>query len=81
MSVFKIESLAPGITVFGLSFMTPADFILCYMLPYIHAVALQRAVLAGDFSGIFPHIWWIAGYGAAALGAAVAVFLRQMRRQ
>ncbi len=66
---------------FDISLIGGAFEKIAYMLPYIHAVALQRAVLAGDFSGIFPHIWWIASYGAAALGAAVAVFLRQMRRQ
>ena len=32
------------------------------MLPFIHAVELERAVLAGNYSGIFPHIWWVLGY-------------------
>ena len=52
-----------------------------YALPFVHAVELQRAVLAGDFSGIFPHIYWVLGYGAALLGVAVWLFLRQMKRQ
>ena len=175
VSIFEIETLTPGITVFGLSFMTlfsatliardretallqrlyttpltSADFIfgyvlpilpiavaqcaLCYIaavmlgltwsvyivyavlliipvslffialgllfgsilnisliggvferlanvLPYIHAVALEKAVLAGNFSGILPHIWWIVCYGAVALAAAVLLFLRQMKKQ
>ena len=51
-----------------------------YWLPFVHAVELQRAVLAGDFSGIFPHIYWVLGYGAALTAIAVAMFLRQMRR-
>ena len=51
-----------------------------YLLPFVHAVELQRAVLAGDFSGIFPHIYWVLGYGAALTAIAVAMFLRQMRR-
>ena len=51
-----------------------------YALPFVHAVELQRAVLAGDFSGIFPHIYWVLGYGAALTAIAVAMFLRQMRR-
>ena len=52
-----------------------------YALPFVHAVELQRAVLAGDFSGIFPHIYWVLGYGAVLLGVAVWLFLRQMKRQ
>lgn len=53
---------------------------IAYWLPFVHAVELQRAVLAGDFSGIFPHIYWVLGYGAALTAIAVAMFLRQMRR-
>lgn len=52
-----------------------------YALPFVHAVDLQRAVLAGDFAGIFPHLWWVLGYGAALLAVAVWLFLRQMKRQ
>ncbi len=52
-----------------------------YALPFVHAVEMERAVLAGDFSGILPHLWWVLGYAAAALLAAVLLFLRQMRRQ
>ena len=50
-------------------------------LPFVHAVQMQRAVLAGDFTGIFPHIWWVMGYAVVLLTAAVLLFLRQMKRQ
>lgn len=50
-------------------------------LPFVHAVELERAVLAGRFSEILPHLWWVLGYAAVALIAAVALFLRQMKRQ
>ena len=49
------------------------------VLPFVHAVEMERAVLAGNTSGIFPHLWWVLGYAAAALAAAVFLFLRQMR--
>ena len=52
-----------------------------YVLPFVHAVEMEKAALAGDFSGIFPHLWWVLGYAAAALILAVLLFLRQMRRQ
>ena len=53
---------------------------IAYALPFVHAVELERAVLSGHFDGIFPHLWWVLGYGVAVLAAAVVTFLRQMRR-
>lgn len=52
-----------------------------YALPFVHAVDMQRAVIAGDFAGIFPHIWWVLGYAAGLLILAVLLFLRQMKKQ
>ena len=54
---------------------------IAYVLPFVHALEMERAVLAGRFTDIFPHLWWVLGYGAAALFAAVLLFLRQMKRQ
>ncbi len=53
---------------------------IAYCLPFVHAVEMERAVLAGDFSGIFPHLWWVLGYGVGVLALAVVCFLRQMKR-
>ena len=52
-----------------------------YMLPFVHAVDMERAVLKGDFSGIFPHIWWVLGYAIVLFIIAVLLFLRQMKKQ
>lgn len=52
-----------------------------YALPFVHAVDMERAVLAGDFGGIFPHLWWVLGYSLVIITAAVLLFLRQMKRQ
>jgi len=54
---------------------------IAYALPFVHAVEMERAVLAGNFADIFPHLWWVLGYAAAALLAAVLLFLRQMKKQ
>ncbi len=54
---------------------------LAYALPFVHAVEIERAVLAGDFAGVFPHLWWVLGYAAALLILAVLLFLRQMKKQ
>ena len=54
---------------------------IAYALPFVHAVDLERAVLAGDFEGIFPHLLWVLGYAAVLLMLAVLLFLRQMKKQ
>lgn len=54
---------------------------IAYALPFVHAVEMERAVIAGDFSAVWPHLWWVLGYAIALSVAAVLMFLRQMRRQ
>lgn len=53
---------------------------IAYALPFVHAVEMERAVLGGDFLGVFPHIWWVLGYAAILLFLAVLLFLRQMKK-
>ena len=52
-----------------------------YVLPFVHAVDMERSVLAGDFAGALPHLCWVLGYAAALLIFAVLMFLRQMKKQ
>ena len=63
------------ISLVGGVFMQIAD-----ALPFLHAVEMERAVLRGDFAGIFPHIWWVLGYTAVIFALSIWAFLRQMRR-
>ena len=51
------------------------------LLPFVHAVEMERAILRGDYAGVFPHIWWVTGYAAAVTAIAIFAFLRQMKRQ
>lgn len=51
-----------------------------HLLPFVHAVKLERAVLNGDFGAILPHLYWVLAYMAAAVILAVLLFLRQMRK-
>lgn len=51
------------------------------LLPFVHAVELERAVLSGSYAEILPHIGWVLGYMTAAVFLAVMLFLRQMKRQ
>lgn len=54
---------------------------IAYLLPFVHSVELERAVISGSFGNIFPHLWWVLGYSAVATAAAVLLFLRQMKKQ
>ena len=51
------------------------------LFPFVHAVELERAVLAGNFSTALSHLWWVLGYTVATLIAAILLFLRQMKKQ
>lgn len=53
---------------------------IAYALPFVHAVDMERALLAGDFAGVFPHLWWVLGYSVALLVLAVRLFLCQMNK-
>jgi ABC-2 type transport system permease protein len=68
-------------TWFDLNLVGGAFKSIAYALPFVHAVEMERAVLAGDLNGIFPHIWWVLGYSFIALAIAVLLFLRQMKKQ
>ncbi len=54
---------------------------IAYLLPFVHAVELERAAISGNFSGILPHLAWVSCYAVGILLLAVAAFLRQMKRQ
>ena len=50
-------------------------------LPFVHAVEMERAMLAGRFADVLPHLWWVLGYAVGLLALAVLLFLRQMKKQ
>lgn len=54
---------------------------IAHLLPFAHAVELERTLISGSFAGILPHLLWILAYAAVVLCAAAALFLRQMKRQ
>ena len=66
---------------FDLDLVGGAFKAIAYALPFVHAVEMERAVLAGSYGDIWPHLLWVLAYGAISLMAAVLLFLRQMRRQ
>ena len=53
---------------------------IAHLLPFVHAVEMERALLLNDFSEIFPHIWWVLGYSVILFALAVLAFLKQMKK-
>ena len=51
------------------------------LLPFVHAVELQRAAIDGRFSQALPHLFPVLFYAAVTTIWAVLLFLRQMKRQ
>ena len=51
------------------------------LLPFSHAVELERALFSGNFSDISAHVWWVVGYTAAFYVISVLIFVRKMRQQ
>ena len=52
-----------------------------YALPFVHAVEMERAIIAGRLADARPHLWWVLGYAVVILFAAILLFLRQMKKQ
>lgn len=53
------------------------------ILPFYHAVEMQKAVLHGSYSGIFTegHIWVVLGYCVVLCVLAVVLFTSRMREK
>lgn len=53
------------------------------ILPFYHAVEIQRALLRGDLAGVLAegHLWILLAYTAALFTLAVCVFTRKMKEK
>jgi ABC-2 type transport system permease protein len=51
------------------------------VLPFVHAVEMEKALFNGDFEAAAAHILPIVLYGLSATLVAVFCFLRQMKKQ
>ena len=54
---------------------------IAYVLPFVHAVEMERSIILGNFANALPHLWWVLGYAILTLIVAVILFLRQMKKQ
>ena len=51
------------------------------LLPFIHAVELERAMISGNFSESLSHIYPVLGYAIVIMIGAILLFLRQAKKQ
>lgn len=51
------------------------------LLPFVHAVELERAAISGCYTNIFLHLCVVIGYALVTVFGAVVLFLRQMQKQ
>lgn len=65
-------------TWFDLNLVGGAFKSIAYALPFAHAVNAGRASLSGNYSSIFPDLWWVIGYAAAVMVIAIFVFKKKM---
>ena len=54
---------------------------IAYALPFVHAVELQRSVIAGNYGAILPHLAVVLAYSVVLLMLAIWLFVRQMKKQ
>lgn len=54
---------------------------IAHILPFIHAVELERAVFIGNYTATWSHLVWVLGYMIFTVIGAILLFLRQMKRQ
>ena len=51
------------------------------VLPFYHAVELERAAISGNLSSAYTHLLVVLGYAIALTVAATFTYLRQMKKQ
>ena len=66
---------------FDLDLVGGAFKTVAYMLPFVHAVEMERAIVAGNFNDVWSHLLWVLGYAIVLIAAAIFLFLKQMKKQ
>lgn len=51
------------------------------LLPFVHAVKIEQAVISGSYADVWPHLLVVLAYAVVTTIGAALLFLRQMNRQ
>lgn len=54
---------------------------IAYLLPFVHGVEAERAILKGDAFAAFSSLLWVSAYALVLFALAIYFFLRQMKKQ
>lgn len=65
---------------FDLELVGNVFYRIAHFLPFVHAVKLEQAVLAGEWTEVMSHLLPVGGYGAVITVTAILVFLRKMKQ-
>lgn len=52
---------------------------IAYLLPFVHAVEMSKASIAGQYEEILPHIWWVLAYAIILIVIAIILFKRKIQ--
>ncbi len=66
---------------FDLDLVGGAFKTVAHMLPFVHAVEMERAIVAGNWTDLWSHLFWVLGYAIVLIVAAIFLFLKQMKKQ
>ena len=66
---------------FDLSLIGKTFQSIAHLLPFVHAVKMERALINGDWVAAWSHMWPVLLYGGGITVIAVYGFLRQMKNQ
>ncbi len=50
---------------------------IAYVLPFVHAVEVGKAVLNGQYENMFPHLWWVISYTVIIMIISIIVFKKK----
>ncbi|MEG0260642.1 MAG: ABC transporter permease [Lysinibacillus sp.] len=54
---------------------------IAYWLPFAHAVDMGKAAVNGRYNELFPHFWWVLGYGMLLVLISVSMFKKKMNTE
>ena len=66
---------------FDLDLMGEGFLTFANLLPFVHAVELERAMLSGTSDGVLTHLFVVLGYTVTITCGAILIFLHKMKDQ
>lgn len=52
---------------------------IAYLLPFVHAVDMGKAIVSGNNAEMFPHLWWVLAYAGVIFILSVMLFNKKIQ--